>query len=217
MRVTGVDDEGHSRHPLLESLRRKFGVSYRDYNALTDELPFEDCSFDIVNSNDMIEHIHGSPKRMLNESYRVLRRGGRLVITTPNLGSLHNRLLLLVGGSVHASIQDWYHSPRWLRPVFTGHVREYTGAELRYVLLETGFQNVRVMPYNTFPGSITPPPADASELDYSGFFAYLKEAPFCDREFHLRGIRDAAYLAHGLITLPFRGMRRELLAVARKN
>ncbi|HTF33685.1 MAG TPA: methyltransferase domain-containing protein [Myxococcota bacterium] len=217
MRVTGVDDERNEWHPLLQPLRKWFGVSYAGYNALTNQLPFETSSFDIVNSNDMIEHIHGSPKRMLNESYRVLRRGGRIVITTPNLSSLHNRLLLLLGGSVHASIQDWYHSPQWHRPVFTGHVREYTPGELRYVLGEAGFQNVRVMPFNSFPGSVAPPPADASELDYSRWFSYLKDAPFYEREFHLRGKRDVAYVAHSLITMPFRGMRRELLAVARKD
>lgn len=216
MHVTGVDNQKNRNHPVHRRLREKFAVTYEDCDALTDRLPFADASFDLVNSNDMIEHLHGSPKRMLAESHRVLRRGGRIVVTTPNLAALHNRVSLLLGGSVHNSIQNWYHDPHWLRPPFTGHVREYTGGELRYMLREAGFEDVRLRPHDVLPGSVGAPPADAAQLDYSGFFSYLGGLPFRDREFRLRSLRDAAYLAHRLVTAPFPGMRCDLLAVARK-
>jgi 2-polyprenyl-3-methyl-5-hydroxy-6-metoxy-1,4-benzoquinol methylase len=216
MQVTGVDDQRNAKHPLFMAIRDKFGIAYADYDALTDELPFDDESFDIVNSNDLIEHIHGSPKRMLSECLRVLRPDGRLIVTTPNLSSLYNRVMLLAGGSVHHSIAGWFHGPEWLRPRFTGHVREYTAPELRYMLRESGFAGVRVRLFDPLYGSATEPPADAADYDYSRWFAYLKGTPFYDRRFHLRTAADAAFLAHRLLTLPFPRMRRELLAVARK-
>ena len=218
MHVTDADDQHSTNHPVYQPLRQRFGVRYVDYDALVDRLPFEDESFDIVNSNDMIEHLHGSPKRFLTESYRALRPGGRIVLTTPNLASLHNRLLLLLGRSVHHSIRDWYHGPEWLRPRYTGHVREFTPGELRYVLREAGFVDVRVRSFNVLPGSVTAPPPDAAQLDYTrGRFSYLGKMPFHDRAFHLRSARDLAYLLVGWVTAPLPGMRRDLVATARKS
>jgi SAM-dependent methyltransferase len=46
-------------------------------------LPFPDESFDAVVSLQVIEHV-GDPSRFLQECARVLGRGGRLVLSTPN-------------------------------------------------------------------------------------------------------------------------------------
>jgi 2-polyprenyl-3-methyl-5-hydroxy-6-metoxy-1,4-benzoquinol methylase len=46
-------------------------------------LPFEDASFDVVLSTEVIEHVP-EPALAVNELVRVLRPGGTLVVTTPN-------------------------------------------------------------------------------------------------------------------------------------
>ncbi len=46
-------------------------------------LAFRDESFDVVVSSEMIEHTE-APERAIEELARVLRRGGLLVLTTPN-------------------------------------------------------------------------------------------------------------------------------------
>jgi SAM-dependent methyltransferase len=46
-------------------------------------LPFVDGSFDVVLSTEVIEHTPG-PTEGLRELCRVLRRGGRLIVTSPN-------------------------------------------------------------------------------------------------------------------------------------
>lgn len=46
-------------------------------------LPFEDESFDTVVSFQVIEHIKRD-KELVGEVYRVLRKGGRFVVSTPN-------------------------------------------------------------------------------------------------------------------------------------
>ncbi|MBI4174026.1 MAG: class I SAM-dependent methyltransferase [Candidatus Aenigmarchaeota archaeon] len=49
---------------------------------LDDRLPFKSGSFDVVTMIAFIEHLD-KPKEMISEVRRVLRNGGRLIITTP--------------------------------------------------------------------------------------------------------------------------------------
>jgi SAM-dependent methyltransferase len=212
MQVDGCDYLKAADDPFLTPLRRKYNITYADYDAVTDDLPYPDNTFDIVNCNDMIEHLHASPKRMLENALRVLKPGGVLIITTPNLAALHNRIQLFIGGSVHASIRDWYHNPIWARPVFTGHVREFAPRELKYVLSEAGFRAVEVSTIFSLPGSKRPEQPQDAGLDYNNGFFYLEHAPFYSREFRVRSWYDAALLAFKVATVPLPGAR--LIAVA---
>jgi len=47
------------------------------------DLPFKDECFDIVLSTEVIEHVEDQ-KKALSEQMRVLKKGGYLVLTTPN-------------------------------------------------------------------------------------------------------------------------------------
>ena len=58
--------------------------------------PFDDCAFDLVVSNQVIEHLCDTDN-FVRESYRVLRPGGLAVASTENLASLHNIAALLLG------------------------------------------------------------------------------------------------------------------------
>jgi len=61
-----------------------------------DRFPFEDCTFDIINANQILEHTK-EIYWIFHEISRTLKVGGYLVIGVPNLASLHNRILLLLG------------------------------------------------------------------------------------------------------------------------
>jgi ubiquinone/menaquinone biosynthesis C-methylase UbiE len=50
-------------------------------NALA--LPYADDTFDIINFTDILEHLF-DPLRGLREANRVLKKGGYLMIDTPN-------------------------------------------------------------------------------------------------------------------------------------
>jgi SAM-dependent methyltransferase len=59
------------------------------------DLPFADCSFDLVTCNVVMEHL-AEPARAVSEIARVLIGGGTLIINTPNLwnyGVLANAVL----------------------------------------------------------------------------------------------------------------------------
>lgn len=51
--------------------------------ASASRLPFKDNSYDIVLCTEVIEHVEDQ-KKAFNEMFRVLKKGGYLVITTPN-------------------------------------------------------------------------------------------------------------------------------------
>lgn len=64
-----------------------FNASYPDYDILA--LPFEDESFDVVVSDQVLEHIKGDPQTAINETKRVLRKGGIAVHTTCFMNPVH--------------------------------------------------------------------------------------------------------------------------------
>ena len=64
---------------------------------LDEPLPFPDGAFDAVVSLEGIEHLL-LPARCLAEFCRVLRQGGVLVLTTPNVNNVQSRWHYLVAG-----------------------------------------------------------------------------------------------------------------------
>jgi SAM-dependent methyltransferase len=69
--------------------------SYRVADV-TGRLPFEDGQFECVVAGEIIEHVP-HPDDLLREIRRVLVPGGMLVLSTPNLVSWANRILVPLG------------------------------------------------------------------------------------------------------------------------
>lgn len=59
-----------------------------DVIASADDLPFEDGTFDCVLCTEVLEHC-ADPDRAMSEIRRVLKPGGRALVTTPFLVGLH--------------------------------------------------------------------------------------------------------------------------------
>jgi 2-polyprenyl-3-methyl-5-hydroxy-6-metoxy-1,4-benzoquinol methylase len=93
-------------------------------------LPFRAGRLDAVFAGEIIEHLVDTDA-FVAELRRVLRPGGILVITTPNLASFENRVKLLLG-----------RYPVWVdyRLAGSGHVRAYTPRILRAQLAAHGFR-----------------------------------------------------------------------------
>lgn len=88
---------------------------------------------------EIIEHL-ASPYHLLAEAYRVLARGGHLVVTTPNVTRIGNLFKLLVGRSPHDRLAPpGYHNPE---DEWQPHAREYAMYELAEMLGQSGFEVV---------------------------------------------------------------------------
>lgn len=100
------------------------------------DLPFEDNFFDAVFCGEVIEHLF-DPDHLLSEIYRVLKPKGFCMITTPNLASWHNRLILLLGFQPYLTeVSLKYNVGKFkvkLNDV-SGHIRSFTYKSLKELL-----------------------------------------------------------------------------------
>ncbi len=74
----------------------KSGVTVRSANIETDPFPFPDQYFDIIISNQTVEHTK-EIFWIFSEVSRTLKSDGIVITGAPNLASFHNRILLLFG------------------------------------------------------------------------------------------------------------------------
>lgn len=91
--------------------------------------------FDLILCSEVMEHLQGNPHKMLRHLSSLLLPGGHLLITTPNLARLFNRIKLLLGRTPLETIaaqDDW-----------GGHIREYTRREVAEFCRATGLTVVR--------------------------------------------------------------------------
>ncbi len=73
------------------------GVPVDDGIDLTRGLPYPDASFDLVLLTEVIEHLENH-RAAICELARVLKPGGTLIVTTPNIMRLDSRLAFLLSG-----------------------------------------------------------------------------------------------------------------------
>lgn len=90
MRELGWKTTGIDISPVaVNYLREHYNLNVQLANSR--QLPFAANSFDIVYLSHTLEHIH-DPVVVLKEICRVLKPGGQVLITTPNIGSLGRKL-----------------------------------------------------------------------------------------------------------------------------
>ena len=82
-----------SKKAVQRARSKKIDVKTYDVNK---KIPFKDESFDVIFAGELVEHVFDDVK-FLNECYRLLKKGGSVILTTPNLLSLKNRFLMLFG------------------------------------------------------------------------------------------------------------------------
>jgi 2-polyprenyl-3-methyl-5-hydroxy-6-metoxy-1,4-benzoquinol methylase len=142
----------------LDLARREFSTLDIDWiRADIQELPFADSSFETVISCETIEHVP-SPSKAIAELARVLRPGGRLVLTTPNyLGTLGlYRIYLRLRGRPFTEagqpINQFTVAPRtfyWIRRAGL-RVEQILGAG--HYLPVPGTPPIRITPLDRLPG-----------------------------------------------------------------
>ena len=113
---------------MLEAARAS-GIATEQVDIERERLPFADESFDFVICNQVLEHTK-EIFWIVSEVHRVLRVGGHVAVGVPNLASLHNRVLLLLGDQ-----------PSAIEPLGP-HVRAFTRSGLRRFLEAGGLLEI---------------------------------------------------------------------------
>jgi SAM-dependent methyltransferase len=94
-------------------------------------IPIESDSVDAVVLHEVFEHMRIDLVRTLSEIARILRPGGRLLVSTPNLTSLGGLRNLLLRGVAYSAAESVYSEYEKLRTIgHMGHVREYSPGEV---------------------------------------------------------------------------------------
>lgn len=150
--IWGVDID---QKVLNKAQKRGIKVSCRDLN--NQKLPFKNNFFDVVEANQVIEHLWNTDI-FLEEIYRVLKHGGYLLISTENLSSWHNLFSLLLG--FQAPSQDISSKFRVGNPFslcqdrprpWTAHQRVFTTEGLKQLLKAYKFKIEKVMSSGYYP------------------------------------------------------------------
>jgi SAM-dependent methyltransferase len=123
---TAMDDLSDEWHQLggarekILAFAKEMGMEY----VVTDgeSIPVTGKSYDMVMLNDVLEHLHDSPRDLLNALLAQVKDEGLLFITVPNHVNLRKRLAVLRGRTSHPDYKLYY----WYPGSWRGHVREYT-------------------------------------------------------------------------------------------
>lgn len=113
-------------------VKRESGVEYINHNLEKDcdNLPEEE--FDLIIFSEVLEHLAVSPRLVFDKLKMMMKKGGRLMITTPNFMSFGNRLKMLLGKSPLEVIRRDLSNP--------GHFREYSLPELKQYVTDVGLK-----------------------------------------------------------------------------
>lgn len=104
-----------------------------DLNNCVNEINWpETGEYEIIVACEIIEHVYTSPEFIFPFFKKILKRGGFLVIGTPNAVSLKNRLEMIVGRNPYELIRTTLNNP--------GHFREYTKQEIIDYAYLAGFK-----------------------------------------------------------------------------
>lgn len=122
------------------------------FNVEGDVFPFDDESLDVVIFCEIIEHLLMNPVATLREIARVLKPGGHIIVTTPNVARLANLVYLIEGRSIYDPYSGFGPYGR--------HNREYSLHELVQLLAFVGFDAAETFTADGHPN----PPLDAGRL-----------------------------------------------------
>ena len=90
-----------------------------------------EASFDVIVSTEVIEHLE-NPRAMIRDFWRMLKSGGKVILTTPNQESLRSLLALLFSGH-YAAFQD---------SCYPAHITALLRQDFRRIFTEAGFQDL---------------------------------------------------------------------------
>ena len=124
-----------------DSLMKLDDVNVKVADLSNQDLPFHDASFDLVTCTEVIEHLEHY-RSTLRDVYRVLKPGGTLVLSTPNILNLKSRIRFLIFGFYN--LFGPLHVSESQLHLTGGHINPVSYFYLAHSLSDAGFKNIEV-------------------------------------------------------------------------
>ncbi|CAK8722810.1 Methyltransferase domain-containing protein [Candidatus Electrothrix laxa] len=145
--------EGDNLSKII-AFTEKIGIDFK--LAGEEYLPFRKEYFDMVMSHDVLEHLHDSPRDVLNDLCELLKPNGLLFITVPNAVNIRKRIAVLKGQSNLPDYGTFY----WYPGAWRGHVREYVKRDFELLVQYLNFEILELRSchhmLNRIPSKIRP-------------------------------------------------------------
>lgn len=116
-------------------IAKERSIITKTININDETLPFEDNYFDAVTCLDVIEHVF-EPVDLIKEIFRVLKKGGFLIISTPNIRYWHHLFDIVIKGKFPKTSTDTDHYDG-------GHLHYFTYKDIENILENEGFKIVK--------------------------------------------------------------------------
>jgi SAM-dependent methyltransferase len=127
---------------VTSSQGERFECAVDHFDAEKDAFPYPDAHFSTVLCCELVEHLFEDPMHLMSEVNRILKPGGHLVLTTPNVVSLRGISAILQG--YHPGFFHAYIRPAQSGEVDARHNREYTPKEIHLLLQNSGMEVLRL-------------------------------------------------------------------------
>lgn len=116
-------------------------------NIDSDPIPLPSRSFDLIIFSEVIEHLYHNVPGVLSKLNKLLKPGGKLILTTPNAVSLFVLGKVIGGLNPAFPLSDLTKDNPKTGSIYHRHNREYTLSELDQLLVTAGF---KIKQKNTF-------------------------------------------------------------------
>ncbi|MFZ0418039.1 MAG: class I SAM-dependent methyltransferase [Candidatus Sulfotelmatobacter sp.] len=154
----------------IENFAAAMGIDFKLAGGGS-QFPWGPRTFDLVMLNDVIEHLHNSPRTLVNSLLQLLKENGLLLITVPNAVNIRKRIAVLFGRTnlQNFKLYFWYPDP------WRGHIREYTKGDLQSLSEYLGLKIVEMRSCDQMLGRV-PAPFRPPYLAVTGVFRGWKDS-----------------------------------------
>lgn len=140
LKLLGYDIIGVDINPeRFNKLLTMYNLKIFKIDVEQEPLSFINNSFDVILFTEILEHLRINPINALREAYRVLKPGGRLILSTPNITPLH-RIDFLFGKDFNANPVREFEKIEKIGHM--GHFRLYSLREIELFLKYVGFKKI---------------------------------------------------------------------------